>query len=163
MIHFYIFNVVSISCICLIIFVPDIVWASMVPFGLLFVYVLIYKPFEVNYENYHSAFTCLVALAILSFRVFLKYYNGNINSVEGYVYLLSMEGLMILLGLTTLISLIYRAIYVRYFMEDPSQEQLNQEKVINELNNTNLIEQSKQINDVNNVFKRLINSDMSVL
>lgn len=58
----------------LIALLPQSSWAAVLPFGCVFLYVLICRPFKDLKENYRSAATFLVTVFVLCFRVFVQYF-----------------------------------------------------------------------------------------
>ena len=95
---------------------PTKVWVSIIPFSLLLLFTLIYRPFKYFKENVHSCVAIGVALLVLGFRLLLLFSKGNTNNRNTYIYVLSVTLLLMCLSVSTVAFCVYKIIFICYIL-----------------------------------------------
>ena len=66
--HYFIFTFIIVSNVLLMGLLTDIIWAPIIPSGLLFVYTIITRPYEEKSDNFRAVLTLLAMVYVSTLR-----------------------------------------------------------------------------------------------
>lgn len=93
---------------------PQYRYTVMLPFAVVLLFTLLYRPYKQSAENYRSLANQVCLLMVLSYPVFMKY-SGNItNSPAGLLYLLCVFVGLLLNVLVGLGCFLFYLVYICY-------------------------------------------------
>lgn len=108
---FYSFAIVS-STILLALLSPA--WPPLIPMGILFFFILIYRPYREFRENIRSAFNILVILCGLSLRFYVNNAYSGLIKVNDSAFAFSFINIILLIIVTIIAAtlVIYHIVYI---------------------------------------------------
>lgn len=108
---FYSFAIVS-STILLALLSPA--WPPLIPMGILFFFILIYRPYREFRENIRSAFNILVILCGLSLRFYVNNAYSGLIKVNDSAFAFSFINIILLILVTIIAAtlVIYHIVYI---------------------------------------------------
>jgi hypothetical protein len=157
--HFYYYVTAILSTSLLLCFWHNVVLVPMVPIFLLFLSVILLRPYKKWYENLRSAYILAVVLCFFGLQVHTQH-NNNIITSDTYVFLL-VDTLLLLLGVIgTVVSLVYYAVFKYIIL--PGLQKSVAFQVVKKLSETN-VEEKLGYFDKENIFKTIIKSKTNIL
>jgi hypothetical protein len=119
---FYSFAIVS-STILLALLSPA--WPPLIPMGILFFFILIYRPYREFRENIRSAFNILVILCGLSLRFYVNNAYSGLIKVNDSAFAFSFINIILLI-LVTIIAATLVINHIVYICCIKPKEELNE-------------------------------------
>ena len=159
--HFLIFILFEIITAVTVFLFPTKVWVSLIPFSILLLFTLAYRPFKYFKENVHSCVVIGVTLFVLSFRLLLLFSDGNANSKNTYIYILLVTLSLMCLSISTVAFCVYKIVYLCYIL--PRMKKDEKEKIVMEISDITVRYKLKHVSHEESIFNELIRKQMSIL
>lgn len=112
MIYYYLYSLAIVGSIVLL-QILRFSWASLIPFGCLFLLTLIYRPYRLLRQNLRCCFNLLIIIGFLSLRVFIEYKYGRLYPMDNFMYIFFL-GDLILMFLGVVIGLVFVIHHIIY-------------------------------------------------
>ena len=159
--HFYFYLAAVSVVVVLLTQMAQTPYVAVVPFGLMCVYTLFFRPFKQFHNNLHSAFNYCAISVFVFFNFFvLKTQRREINYEKVFVFLFVCFAVLFVSAFASVLSMVshYRRVYVTLpkLKELERERKRKENEVLSRLAQANVLEAAKKSQEKNFFLRNIV-------